>query len=125
MPTKEELERLPLMWLAGVCKKISDADDASLPAAARDEAQTLWDEWLAIQAENAERISAATTGIDDIYKAREAYRKARSGAATTQTDNNYKTREADLKERTIAFLWRMDKVFPSLSGSETFFPKSW
>jgi hypothetical protein len=49
MPSKEELERLPLAWLAGLCKKISDRDDASFPVAARDEAQTVWDEWSAIQ----------------------------------------------------------------------------
>ena len=104
MPTKEELERLPLGWLAGVCKRISDADDASFPIAAREEAQKLWGEWCAIQVENLEH---------------------RSGAATTRIDNNYKTREADLKTRTIAFLWRTDKLFPSLSCLEKSFPKSW
>jgi len=58
MPTKEELERLPLMWLAGVCKRISDADEASFPVAAREEAQKLWDEWCAIQVGGQERAEA-------------------------------------------------------------------
>src|SRR5690349_24935767 len=92
MPAKEELERLPLMWLAGVCKRISDADNASFPVAAREEAQKLWDEWFDIQLQ---KRSAA---------------RRRHGI-----DNNYKTREADLKTRTVAFLWRTDKLFPSLS----------
>jgi len=80
------------MWLAGLCKKISDADDASFPVATGEGAQKLWDEWFAIQ---------------------------------VRKDDNYKAREVDLKTRTIAFLWRTDKLFPSLSCLETCFPKSW
>ena len=67
MPTKEELERLPLAWLAGLCKEISDRDDASLPVASRDEAQTLCDEWFAIQVRK-----------DHNYKTREADLKTRA-----------------------------------------------
>lgn len=85
MPTKEELEKLPLITLAGRCRQISHADDASFHVAAREEAQNLYDEYRAIQLENVEH------GI---------------GAAAIRIDNNYKTREADLKARTIAFLWR-------------------
>lgn len=92
MPTKEELERLPLGWLAGVCKRIADAEYACVPVATAEESQKLWDEWIAIQ---------------------------------IRKDNNYKAKEADLKTRTIAFLWRTDKLFPSLSCLEKSFPKSW
>jgi hypothetical protein len=67
MPTKEELERLPLVTLAVLCKEISDRDDASFPVAAREETQTLWDEWFAVQVRN-----------DHNYKTREADLKTRA-----------------------------------------------
>ena len=84
MPTKEELERLPLGWLAGRCRQIFHADDASFPVATREEARKLYEEYLAIQVENRTRLRRGETRIDI----------------------NYKTREADLKTRTIAFLRR-------------------
>ena len=98
MRTKEELERLPLVTLAGLCKKISDADDASFPVAAREEAQKLWDEWCAIQVEHLEHGISAARDHPIVDR--------RLWLQSTRIDDNYKTREADLKTRTVAFLWR-------------------
>ena len=67
MPTKEELEKLPLMTLARRCKEISEADEASVPVGAREEAQRLWEEWFTIQVLN-----------DHSYKTREADLKTRA-----------------------------------------------
>jgi hypothetical protein len=107
MPTKEELERLPLGWLAGLCKKISDADDASLPVAAREEAQKLYEEYLAIQVDQVENLEHAIGAARDHPIVDRQLWLHRLWLQSTRQDDNLKKRETDLKMRTIDFLWRI------------------
>lgn len=67
MPTIKELERLPLVSLARLCRQISNADDASFPLDARQEAHMLWEEWFAVEVRK-----------EDNYETREADLKKRA-----------------------------------------------